>query len=85
MLFIEGIITIDTGFGDAGQNRSMPRYRPDPRKHPIKPGGEGWLVSEQQQLVCHFKADTPSIHAHFSSNPSADAQAQRHRGLADDV
>ena len=43
----------------------MPRYKPDPRKHPVKPSGEGWLFSEQQQLVCHFKPDTPSIHAQW--------------------
>ena len=36
----------------------MPCYQPNPRKHPVKPSGEGWLFSEQQQLVCHFKTDT---------------------------
>ena len=43
----------------------MPRYRPDPRKHPVQSSGEGWLVSEQEQLVCHFKADTRSIQAQW--------------------
>ena len=28
-----------------------------------KKGGEGWLYSEQQQKLCHFKPDTPSVHA----------------------
>ena len=30
---------------------------------PEKPDGEGWLVNEQQQLVCQFKPDTPSAHS----------------------
>ena len=43
----------------------MPRYKPDPRKHPVKSSGEGWLFSEQQQLVCYFKADTPTVNARW--------------------
>ena len=49
------------------QNSPMPRYQPDPRKYPAKPGGNGWLFSEQQQLVCQFKADNPSAHAEWVS------------------
>ena len=30
---------------------------------PEKPGGEGWLVSPEQQLVCQFKADSATVHA----------------------
>ena len=47
------------------QNSPMPRYQPDPRKYPAKPGGNGWLFSEQQQLVCQFRADNPSAHAEW--------------------
>ena len=31
---------------------------------PEKPGCEGWLCSEQQQL-CHFKPDTATVHAQW--------------------
>ena len=47
------------------QNPPMPRYQPDPRKYPAKPGGNGWLFSQQQQLVCQFRADNPSAHAEW--------------------
>ena len=30
---------------------------------PEKPGGEGWLVSPEQQLLCQFKADSATVHA----------------------
>ena len=32
---------------------------------PMKPGGEGWLYSEQQQKLCHFKPDTSTAHAQW--------------------
>ena len=35
----------------------MPRYRPNPQDNPEKPGDEGWLVNDQEQLVCQFKPD----------------------------
>ena len=45
----------------------MPRYRPNPQNNPEKPGGKGWLVNDQQQLVCQFKLDTRSSHAQLVS------------------
>ena len=30
---------------------------------PEKPGGEGWLVNPEQQLVCQFKADIATVYA----------------------
>ena len=47
----------------------LARLRPMPNKNRSthepeeKKGGEGWLYSEQQQKLCHFKPDTPSAHA----------------------
>ena len=32
---------------------------------PEKPGGEGWLVSPEQQLVCQFKPDSATVHAQW--------------------
>ena len=32
---------------------------------PEKPGGEGWLVSPEQQLLCQFKADMATVHAQW--------------------
>ena len=32
---------------------------------PEKVGGEGWLHSEQQQKLCHFKPDTSTVHAQW--------------------
>ena len=32
---------------------------------PEKAGGEGWLYSEQQQKLCHFKPDTATVHAQW--------------------
>jgi len=46
---------------------AMPRYCPNPQDNPEKPGGEGWLVNSQQQLVCQFKPDTPSAHGQWVS------------------
>ena len=39
--------------------------------------GEGWLVSDWQQLVYQFKPDPPGV--------PVDAQAQRHRSLGNDA
>ena len=30
-----------------------------------KAGGEGWLYSEQQHKLCHFKPDTATVHAQW--------------------
>ena len=30
-----------------------------------KPGGEGWQVSDKQQLLCQFKADSAKVHAQW--------------------
>tara|TARA_B100000900_G_scaffold379377_1_gene364241 strand:+ start:233 stop:535 length:303 start_codon:yes stop_codon:yes gene_type:complete len=46
---------------------AMPRYRPNPQDNPEKPGGEGWLVNDQQQLACQFKPDSPSAHGQWVS------------------
>jgi len=32
---------------------------------PEKPGGEGWLVSPEQQLLCQFKPDSETVHAQW--------------------
>ena len=32
---------------------------------PEKAGGEGWLYSEQQQKLCHFKPDKATVHAQW--------------------
>ena len=32
---------------------------------PEKAGGEGWLYSEQQQKLCHFKPDTATVHSQW--------------------
>ena len=32
---------------------------------PEKTGGEGWLYSEQQQKLGHFKPDTATVHAQW--------------------
>ena len=45
----------------------MPRYRPNPQDNPEKPGGEGWLVNDQQQLVCQFKPDARTSQAQWVS------------------
>ena len=45
----------------------MPRYRRNPQDNPEKPGGEGWLVNDQQQLVCQFKPDARTSHAQWVS------------------
>ena len=41
--------------------------RPLVDRHPPKPGGEGWLVNAQEQLVVQFKPDNPSPHAKWVS------------------
>ena len=32
---------------------------------PEKPGGEGWLYSEQHQKLCHFKPSMATVHAQW--------------------
>ena len=32
---------------------------------PEKPGGEGWLYSEQHQKLCHFKPSMAMVHAQW--------------------
>mgnify|MGYP002000923045 CR=1 FL=1 len=50
---------------------TVPRLRPmankDRSNHepPQKPGGEGWLFSEQQQKLCHFKPSMSTVHARW--------------------
>ena len=43
--------------------------RPLVDRHTPKPGGEGWLVNAQEQLVVQvqFKPDNPSPHAEWVS------------------
>ena len=43
----------------------MWQERPKHYDKPEKPDGEGWLYSEQQEKLCHFKPDTPSAHAEW--------------------
>ena len=38
-----------------------PRYG----DNPAKPGGEGWLVNDQQQKVVQFKPDASTVHAEW--------------------
>ena len=60
---------------------------------PEKAGGEGWLYSEQQKKLCHFRPDTATVHAQVdrhkdlrlrsasfacADDSQADAQAQRY-------
>ena len=70
----------------------MPNKDRSFHESPEKAGGEGWLYSEQQQKLCHFKPDTAMVHAQWvairtyscSAPPAcvddsaADAAAQRH-------
>ena len=41
-------------------NKDRSNYEPPP-----KPGGEGWLYSEQQQKLCHFKPSMATVHAQW--------------------
>tara|TARA_B100001063_G_scaffold165199_1_gene154101 strand:- start:204 stop:476 length:273 start_codon:yes stop_codon:yes gene_type:complete len=41
--------------------KESPRYK----DNPAKPGGEGWLVNDQQQKVVHFKNDMATAHAEW--------------------
>ena len=47
------------------------RLQPMPSKDratnppPETPGGEGWLVSAEQQLLCQFKPDSATVHAQW--------------------
>ena len=44
--------------GKANKDRSF-------HEAPEKTGSEGWLYSEQQQKLCHFKPDTATVHAQW--------------------
>ena len=43
----------------------MPNKDRSFHESPQKAGGEGWLYSEQQQQLCHFKPDTATVHAQW--------------------
>ena len=43
----------------------MWQERPKHYDKPEKLDGEGWLYSEQQEKLCHFKPDTPTAHAQW--------------------
>ena len=47
--------------------RLRPMANKDRRNHepPDKPGGEGWLFSEQQRKLCHFKPSMATVHAQW--------------------
>ena len=45
----------------------MPNKDRSFHESPEKAGGEGWLYSEQQQKLCHFKPDTATVHAQWVS------------------
>ena len=48
----------------ARQTSAMPRYRAT-NPQPEKPDGAGWLYSEQQQRLCHFKPSMATVHAEW--------------------
>ena len=77
----------------------LPRYRAT-HEPPEQPGGEGWLVSAEQQKVVQFKPDASTAHAQVGGgahlqldsaqsagapDPATDAAAQRHRSLEHDA
>ena len=43
----------------------MPNKERHTNLPPEKPGGEGWMVSSEQQLLCQFKADSATVHAQW--------------------
>ena len=43
----------------------MPNKDRSFHESPQKAGGKGWLYSEQQQKLCHFKPDTATVHAQW--------------------
>ena len=45
----------------------MPNKERSFHESPEKAGGEGWLYSEQQQKIVHFKPDAATAHAQGSS------------------
>ena len=68
----------------------LPRYRAT-YESAEKPAGDGWLVSDSQQLFCQFKPDMETAHEQWVppcppvSDPPADAQGQRDRSLEGDA
>jgi len=68
----------------------LPRYRAT-YESAEKPAGDGWLVSDSQQLFCQFKPDMETAHEQWVppgppvSDPPADAQGQRDRSLGGDA
>ena len=54
------------------KNWGMPNKDRSFHESPQKAGGEGWLYSEQQQKLCHFKPDKATVHLSGSrSGPTA--------------
>ena len=43
----------------------MPNKDRSSHDPPEKQGGEGWLYSDQQQKLCHFKPDTSTSYAQW--------------------
>ena len=57
--------------GSSGADGAVARLSAMPSKDratydpPEKSGGEGWLVSAEQQLLCQFKPDAATAHAQW--------------------
>jgi hypothetical protein len=49
-------ITNPAVFAGGWHNLLMPRLRPDSKRLPDIPGGEGWLSNELQQQLVHFQS-----------------------------
>ena len=43
----------------------MPNKDRSSHESPQKAGGEGWLYSEQQKKLCHFKPDKATVYAQW--------------------
>ena len=41
----------------------MPNKDRSDHESPEKPGSEGWLYSEEQQLLTQFRSDAATLHA----------------------
>ena len=46
-------------------NSGMPNKDRSCHEAPEQADGEGWLYSEQQQKLCHFKPDMATVHAQW--------------------
>jgi hypothetical protein len=65
LLLLDGSSSICLESSPLARLRPMANKDRSNHEPPPKPGGQGWLYSEQRQKLCHFKPSMATVHAQW--------------------